>query len=163
MRSCPSIFVKNGGAFRLFCIVVFVCSKKCTHFHHIVCENVERLIERQMDRLSDNETMMQEQFWCVLVYHNCPDISQGHRDSLAKIIEDLKPKSQPPSALTEICKTILCEFLQQKSVNGKKPEDSFFNWKVSQGFSERIAYRTHQRTLFKGYRDNKHGFYSSLD
>ena len=58
---------------------------------------------------------------------------------------------------------LVCDFMQQVSQTGKKPEDSFFNWKGKKNFSDQIAYRTYQRTMFKKYKTNKHWLNTSIE
>ena len=64
-----------------------------------------------------------------------------------------------PSKLTTI---IVCEYLQQQSSNGNKPMESFFNWNGTKSIGEQITYRTFQRTVFKKYKKNRYGLYSSI-
>ena len=110
--------------------------------------------------------MMQVEFWYVLIFHNCPYISASLRQKMSDIINDIKIKAgagkgkQPfPSAVTT---QLICDFLEQRSPNGNKPEESLFNWKGIKNFSNQITYRTYQRTVFKRYRKNSYGLYASL-
>lgn len=126
---------------------------------------IENLVEKEISRISPSESMLHLEFWYVLVYHNCPYISSSLRMKIDGIIHSIHSKAiadkekKPSSIVTGI----ICDFLKIQSPAGNKPDDSFFNWKISNNFSNRIAYRTHQRTLFKKYRTNKYGIYSSLD
>lgn len=126
---------------------------------------IENLVEKEISRISPSESMLHLEFWYVLVYHNCPYISSSLRIKIDDIIHSIYSKAiadkdkKPSSIVTGI----ICDFLRIQSPAGNKPDDSFFNWKISNNFANRIAYRTHQRTLFKKYRTNKYGIYSSLD
>ncbi len=75
-------------------------------------------------------------------------------------VQGQKTSDEKPSlSVTEL----VCDFLQLQSQNGKKPAESFFNWNGERNFSEKITYRTYQRTIFKRYRKNRYGLYASLD
>ena len=109
---------------------------------------------------------MQVEFWYVLIFHNCPYISASLRQKMSDIINDIKINAgfgkgkQPfPSAVTT---QLICDFLEQRSPNGNKPEESLFNWKGIKNFSNQITYRTYQRSVFKRYRKNSYGLYASL-
>lgn len=71
-----------------------------------------------------------------------------------------KGKKLFPSAVTT---QLICDFLEQRSPSGNKPEESLFNWKGIKNFADQITYRTYQRTVFKRYRKNTYGLYASLD
>jgi len=106
--------------------------------------------------------MLHNEFWYVLVFHNCPDFSASLLSKIDNVISGIKsstPSGKPYSIMTEL----VCEFLQQKSSSGKKPEESIFNWKQSNGIGRQITYRTYQRTIFKHYRGNKYGLYASIN
>jgi len=57
---------------------------------------------------------------------------------------------------------IVCDFLQQKSLNSLKPKYVLINWNIN-NISEQIAFRKFQKTIFKNYLGNKYGLYTSLD
>lgn len=108
--------------------------------------------------------MMQEEFWYVLIFHNCPHISAALRKTMSDLILKIRSmaSSQKPKP-SEIVTQLICDFLEQGSPNGNKPEESLFNWKGIRNFSDQITYRTYQRTVFKRYRKNIYGLYASLD
>lgn len=136
-------------------------------FFDELSKKVESIVEKQILRISDKEPMMQVEFWYVLIFHNCPYISAALRQKMSDIVNDIKIKAgsgkgkKPfPSAVTT---QLICDFLEQRSPSGNKPEESLFNWKGIKNFSDQITYRTYQRTVFKRYRKNTYGLYASLD
>jgi hypothetical protein len=64
---------------------------------------------------------------------------------------------------SEIMLDIVCDFLLQKTLNGVKPKNNLFNWSDNSNISEQIAFRTFKKTIFKNYRGNKYGLYTSLE
>lgn len=136
-------------------------------FFNELSKKVENIVERQILRISDKEPMMQVEFWYILIFHNCPYISTTLRQKMSDIINDIKTKAGGgkgkklfPSAVTT---QLICDFLEQCSPSGNKPEESLFNWKGIKNFADQITYRTYQRTIFKRYRKNTYGLYASLD
>lgn len=129
-------------------------------------KKVETVVKKQICKISDKEPMMQVEFWYVLIFHNCPYISLTLRQKMSSLIQEIKKSatsklSSPfPSAIVT---QLICEFLEQRSPSGNKPEESLFNWKGIKNFSDQITYRTYQRTVFKRYRKNTYGLYASLD
>lgn len=141
-------------------------SKYYQPFFEELLKKIEGIVDRQICRISDKEPMMQVEFWYVLIFHNCPYISASLRQKISDIINDIKIKAGAgkgkqlfPSAVTT---QLICDFLEQRSPNGNKPEESLFNWKGIKNFSDQITYRTYQRTVFKRYRKNSYGLYASL-
>ena len=127
-------------------------------------KKVEAIVKKQISKISDKQPMMQEEFWYVLIFHNCPHISAALRKTMSDLICKIRPMAsgQKPKP-SEIVTQLICDFLEQSSPNGNKPEESLFNWKGIRDFSEQITYRTYQRTVFKRYRKNIYGLYASLD
>ena len=139
-------------------------------FFNELLKKVESIVERQILRISDKEPMMQVEFWYVLVFHNCPYVSSSLQKKMSDLIKNLKvvastaTKGTPPKLLpSAVAVQLVCDFLEQRSPGGNKPEESLFNWKGIKSFGDQITYRTYQRTVFKRYRKNTYGLYASLD
>jgi hypothetical protein len=138
-------------------------------FYDEIKAKIELIIEKQVSRLANKEPLLQVEFWYVLIFHNCPQISSALRSKMSNLINEIKLEAstkqaastefKPSLAATEL----VCDFLQLQSSNGNKPEVSFFNWKGERSFGEQITYRTYQRTIFKRYCKTKYGLYASLD
>ena len=141
-------------------------SKYYQPFFNELSEKIENIVKRQILKISDKEPMMQVEFWYILIFHNCPYISVTLRQKMSSMINSIKNKVSGsgenlfPSAKITV---LICDFLEQHSPNGNKPEESLFNWKGIKDFANQITYRTYQRTLFKRYRKNTYRLYASLD
>lgn len=135
-------------------------------FFNELLEKIESIVEKQILKISDKEPMMQVEFWYVLIFHNCPYISKELHQKMSTLINNIKKtkasdktkKLYPSVILTQL----ICDFLEQRSPSGNKPEESLFNWKGTKDFADQITYRTYQRTVFKRYRKNMYGLYASL-
>lgn len=125
---------------------------------------IEAVVTKQLSKISDKDPMMQEEFWYVLIFHNCPYISVTLRTKMSSLIQDIRLRaanknSNPSNRVIQL----ICDFLERSSSSGNKPEESLFNWKGVRNFSDQITYRTYQRTVFKRYRKNTYGLYASID
>lgn len=142
-------------------------SKYYQPFFDIMKIKIEAIIEQQISHISDKQQLLQVEFWYVLIFHNSPYISNSLKVKMSKIIDKIKTDalagqiSSPKPSL--IVTELVCDFLQIQSSHGTKPEESLFNWKGESGFSEKITYRTYQRTIFKRYRKNNYALYASID
>lgn len=134
-------------------------------------KKVETVVKKQICKISDKEPMMQVEFWYVLIFHNCPYISLTLRQKMSSLIQETKKSATSKTGSSKssspfpsaVVTQLICEFLEQRSPSGNKPEESLFNWKGIKNFSDQITYRTYQRTVFKRYRKNTYGLYASLD
>lgn len=134
-------------------------------------KKVETVVKKQICKISDKEPMMQVEFWYVLIFHNCPYISLILRQKMSSLIQEIKKSATSKTGSSKssspfpsaVVTQLICEFLEQRSPSGNKPEESLFNWKGIKNFSDQITYRTYQRTVFKRYRKNTYGLYASLD
>ena len=85
--------------------------------------------------------MMYEEFWYVLIFHNCPFLSKSLKKKITQFVEDITPRApKSPNSMSpsDKVKKLLCDFLQ-RSNQGNKPEKSFFNWGRVRAFHTRFA------------------------
>jgi hypothetical protein len=142
---------------------ILLYSQYYSSFFDEVKNKVEKIIDTQISRMSSKEPMMQVEFWYILIFHNCPHLNSAIRvkiDSIVDRIQNIAKNSLNPSAKATL---LVCDFLKQKSTNGNKPPESFYDWNGSRSFSEQITYRTFQRTIFKRYSGNHYGLYVSIE
>lgn len=119
---------------------------------------IEDIIIKKVRKISSPEEMMRDEFWYILIFHNCPYISRTSSDKINDIINAIKkPHERLPS--DKVC-NLLCAFLDMKDDTGNKPKNSFFDWNGRNHFAAQITYRTYQRTLFKKYHKNPYMFAS---
>lgn len=132
-------------------------------FFDLVLEKIETIIGKELFQLSRKEPMMQSEFWYLLVFHNCPYISQPLRARMDQHISDIRADAlcKNPSLPNKRVTVLVCDFLQRQSTGGNKPAESLFNWNGTKNFADLITYRTYQRTIFKRYRKNKHSIYTT--
>ncbi len=128
-------------------------------------KKVESIVKEQISKISEKQPMMQTEFWYVLIFHNCPYLSDDTHKRISELIGKMKTKSQEngkekPSA---IITQLVCDFLERQSTTGKKPKESLFNWNGIKNFSDQITYRTYQRTLFKSFNKNAYTLFASID
>lgn len=143
------------------------------YYQPFFCEvqkKVEAVVDKQICKISDKQPMMQVEFWYILIFHNCPYISMALREKMSDLICKIEKtatsktrEGEVPLYPSAMVTQLICDFLEQRSPNGNKPEESLFNWKGINNFSDQITYRTYQRTVFKRYRKNTYGLYASLD
>lgn len=126
---------------------------------------VDRVINEQLTRISDREIMLHEEFWFLLIFHNCPHISLDTKTALDKVIDTVyaEASSNATPHPSDKATMLVCDFLRHINVGGGKPESSFFNWGNTTGIGAMITYRTFQRTIFKRYQSSKYSLYVSLD
>ena len=144
---------------------ILLYSKYYEPFARDVENKLEKIIERQILKISNNEVMLHNEFWYILIFHNCPHISTSLRGKMDLIVNELLVAVTPgihnkPSSMAI---KLVCDYLQRQSSSGNKPAESFFNWNNITGISAQITYRTYQRTIFKRYRRNKHSLYASIE
>ena len=142
--------------------IILRYSKYYEHFFEKLLAEVELVVDDKIDRISKKEPMMYEEFWYILIFHNCPFLSNTLKNKITQFVKDITPDESKIKLPSEKIKKLLCEFLQ-RSNQGNKPEKSFFNWGKIRSFDNRITYRTYQRTIFKNYKKNQIGIITSLD
>jgi hypothetical protein len=130
-----------------------------SHYHQPFFEamkqKIEDIVEDRIDRISPRKQMLQEEFWYVLIFHNCPLISASCRAKIKSIIDNIRNSATGQNYPNKRLTVMICDYLD--SLKG------FFNWDSSTRISEALTYRTFQRTLFKRYKGSRYGLYASID
>ena len=133
-------------------------------FFDELLKKVETITEKQISKITDKQPMMQVEFWYVLIFHNCPYISDPLRNSISDIICKLKPRTSSKNTPSDTAAKLIFDFLEQVSPkSGNKPAESLFDWNGIRNFGSQVTYHTYQRTIFKRYRKNTYWLHTSLD
>ena len=120
-------------------------------------QKIKLIIKDRIGRISPHEQMLQDEFWYVLIFHNCTLLDNSCQSQIQNVIDCIRndaavnPKNFPNKKIA----MMICEFLNTKV--------GFFNWDNSTRISETLTYRTFQRTLFKKYKGSRYGLYASID
>lgn len=118
---------------------------------------LEQVIDVKISKIIPEEIMLQREFWYVIVFNNCPYLSNHLKDKMEGIISLLNnPTATSPS---EVLTNLMCKFMDQSKLN------QFFYWGYYRfSMSKQITYRTYQRTLFKQYKNKRSvELYGSLE
>lgn len=126
-------------------------------FYESIRKQVEEIVEDRVNKISSHEQMLQNEFWYILIFHNCMLLTPNCRNKMQTVIDAIKidavhnPDNYPNKKLSKM----VCDYLDTK--------EGFFNWDSSRRISESLTYRTYQRTLFKRYKGSRYGLYASID
>ena len=124
-------------------------------FFETIKHKVEQLVLNKIDRISPRDQMLQNEFWYVLIFHNCSLLNANCQSKIKSIIDGIRLEATGSAFPSKRTTVMICDFLDSK--NG------FFNWDNSTRISETLTYRTFQRTLFKKYKGSRYGLYASLE
>lgn len=126
-------------------------------FFETIKQKVELIVENRMDRISPREQMLQDEFWYVLVFHNCALLGTGCQRKMQNVINAIRTDAtnNPNNFPNKKISMMICDFLNSKG--------GFFNWDNSVRISEALTYRTFQRTLFRRYKSSRYGLYASIE
>ena len=61
---------------------------------------------------------MYEEFWYVLIFHNCPFLSKSLKKKITQFVEDITPRAPKlPNTMSpsDKVKKLLCDFLQRSN------------------------------------------------
>ena len=144
---------------------ILVYSQYSKKFSQEINQLIEEIVLQKIKNILNSDEMMREEFWYILVFHNCPYMSIECRKHMNAIISNintkLKNKIESKNLPSDKACSLICNFLNEIDSRGNKPENSFFNWNGVSHFAAQITYRTYQRTLFKKYH-KKNSLFTSL-
>ena len=126
-------------------------------YHSYMCNKIEKLLVHKIDQLGKTERLLQNEFWYILIFINCPYISPTSKTTMTSIVQSLITPT--PQNLSAQVINLICEFLLQGTAN------LFFYWGYYHfSTSKQLTFRTYQRTLFKQYKNKQSiELYGSLD
>lgn len=123
----------------------------------VISDEISRIIKENLKNINcDSEKIFQDiEMWYIIIFHNCPYIEQTTIIEITNIILTVKNNitNQNP---TDICKSMILEFLELKDCNNRKKTNSFFNWSIT-SFVKKIVFKTSRRTIFKNSSQNDFG------
>jgi len=140
---------------------ILLYSQYNVRFRTNLCSQIEEIINERIDCIKGKDKMLYKEFWYVIVFHNCPFISSDTNIKIQNKIDEIAA-DYPGNKPSEIATSLVIDFLKQKSGNGCKPKNSFFNWNGQCDFVDKISYCTYQRTKFRQYKKNKNWLYASI-
>ncbi len=134
-----------------------IYSQHFKEYHNNICKKIEDILEHKINQMGKTERLLQQEFWYVLIFINCPYISAALKSTMETTVKSLI--SPTPRTLSAKAINLLCDFLLQKTAN------LFFCWGYYHfNASKQLTFRTYQRTLFKQYKNKQSvELYGSLD
>lgn len=121
-----------------------------------VLNKVEEVISNNIMHMIPTETLLQKEFWYVLIFVNCPYISDSLKIKLKEKVELI-----PHTGVEAEAKSgkLIYDFINRNQSN------LFFYWGYYKfDACKQLTFRTYQRTLFKQYKKKRViELYGSLD
>ena len=71
--------------------IILRYSKYYEHFFEKLLAEVELVVDDKIDRISKKEPMMYEEFWYILIFHNCPFLSNTLKNKITQFVKDITP------------------------------------------------------------------------
>lgn len=140
---------------------ILLYSQYNSNFTKEIVGKINNIIIREMGKITVEDSLLYREYWYLLIFHNCPYISDAARHSIEHIIKEDTPilsAFDNNLKLTTLNKHLLYKFLNIKDTNGQKNLFSFFNWSSENCLGEWITFKTHQRSIFKDYKHKSQGF-----
>lgn len=133
-----------------------IYSRYNDNYNKTVINKVEKVLNENISQMLKYEPLLQREYWYVLVFCNCPYISEQTKQKLKAKVAEIKGKG---NSSCDIANNLICEFLNTNQSN------LFFYWGYYHfNTSKQLTYRTYQRTLFKQYKNKRNmELYGSLD
>jgi len=133
-----------------------IYSRYNSWYNNEVLNKVEEVIRNNITQMVPAEPLLQKEFWYVLIFVNCPYISESLKLKLKEIVESI------PHTGTDVetkSSKLIYDFISRNQSN------LFFYWGYYNfDACKQLTFRTYQRTLFKQYKSKQtKESYGSLD
>ena len=134
----------------------YIYSQYNNSYKHYILTNLERIIEENITNIIPFEPLLQREFWYVLIFCNCPYLSNELKVKLDNKVALIQNSGSKPG---DVANNLIYKFLSKNQSN------LFFYWGYYNfNTCKQLTYRTYQRTLFKQYKNKRSiELYGSLD
>lgn len=134
----------------------YIYSQYNNSYKHYILTNLERIIEENITNIIPFEPLLQREFWYVLIFCNCPYLSNELKVKLDNKVALIQNSGSQPG---DVANNLIYKFLSKNQSN------LFFYWGYYNfNTCKQLTYRTYQRTLFKQYKNKRSiELYGSLD
>ena len=134
----------------------YIYSQYNNSYKHYILTNLERIIEENITNIIPFEPLLQREFWYVLIFCNCPYLSNELKVKLDDKVALIQNSGSKPG---DVANNLIYKFLSKNQSN------LFFYWGYYNfNTCKQLTYRTYQRTLFKQYKNKRSiELYGSLD
>lgn len=134
----------------------YIYSQYNNSYKHYILTNLERIIEENITNIIPFEPLLQREFWYVLIFCNCPYLSNELKVKLDNKVALIQNSGSHPG---DVANNLIYKFLSKNQSN------LFFYWGYYNfNTCKQLTYRTYQRTLFKQYKNKRSiELYGSLD
>lgn len=137
-----------------------------TSLHNETLEKVEQTITQKLGILIDKDYILQQEFWYIIIFHNCPHLDKEIVEKLVDIINKINDEATESEknndknrCFTGQLTEMICEFANRLDFWGKRHPESFYNWTTSSDMTKQITYRTQQNTVFRKFKGKLYGMY----
>lgn len=137
--------------------IYLLYSKYYEAYYNEILHSIEKIIDNKVNHITDGEEMLQEEFWYIIIFNNCPFLSSELKMKMQQIVDRIRFPN--PSYPNQIITNLICDYLSSGQNN------LFFSWGVHRfSTSKQIAFRTYQRSLFREFKNkNSELYFGSLD
>ena len=133
-----------------------IYSKYYPKYFSEILNKIKNIIKINLDKLIGNGVMLKKEFWYILIFYNCPYLNKELKEQMKDILSKAENGVNKSVGVNEKIFKLFYDFM--KIEDNKK----FFDWD-NRNISQRITYRTFQRTVFKNYKKTNISLYSSID
>jgi hypothetical protein len=137
--------------------IYLLYSKYFEPYFNDILYNIEQIIDKKINHITKGEEMLQEEFWYIIIFYNCPFLSNILKVKMQQIINRIRFTN--PGYPNEIITNLICNYISSGHNN------LFFTWGVHRfSVAKQIAFRTYQRSLFREFKSrNSQIYFGSLD
>ena len=144
----------------LLLAVFLIYSRYYSPYYQSILAEIESIISNNINQITDEDIMLQREFWFVLVFCNCPFLSKSLKHQLHHILQLLHQKVSQKANQKELPSNIMLKLLLNYLLSNRR--NLFFTWGVHRfSVSKQIAFRTYQRSIFREYKHRNTLFFDS--
>lgn len=120
-----------------------------TKYYTEIKTTIERILIKRIEAIRVQKSIFEyREFWWIIVFNKCPFLSSTSRTLIDGVVNSLTYIGTGNRSCADIALDVFVDYLRNN-------DEQFFEWDMlSKDFLRTITFKTHEKSIFKNYKEN---------
>ena len=118
-------------------------------YYNEIKTTIESILIERIDAIRVQESIFEyREFWWVIIFNKCPFLSLNSQIVIDRVVNSLSYHGTVSENCADIALDVFIDYL-------KNSTEQFFEWDMSsKDFLRTITFKTHEKSIFKNYKES---------
>ena len=118
-------------------------------YHTEIKTTIERILVKRIEAIRVQKSIFEyREFWWIIVFNKCPFLSLTSRNLIDGVVNSLPYIGTGNRSCADIALDVFVEYLRNS-------DEQFFEWDMTRkDFLRTITFKTHEKSIFKNYKES---------